>query len=413
MKFGVTQVQSKIRSISAKRKVSPSFVEYVIILSVMMSLTALSTDAMLPALPQIGNDLGTANPNDRQLVISVIFLGSALGRLFFGPLSDRTGRKPAIYSGYSLYITGSLISVFSINFPMMLSGRILQGLGLSAPQAVIMAIVRDQFEGRKMARVMSFTQVVFIIVPMIAPTFGQGILLLAGWRSIFGSFLLFALITIIWFALRMPESLAQENRAPFSLKRMIDSIQEILKIRPVVGYILAGGLITGIFLGYLNSSQQIFQEIYALGDLFPLFFAINSLSLGMASFLNARFVMRFGMIKLVRWALRAEFGLAVIFLGLSIVFVDQPPLWGLMAYMMMSFFCTGILWGNLNALAMQPLGHMAGVGSAVIGSLSTLLSTLLGTLIGQSYNGTILPLVLGMVILTGIAMFIIRWAKSE
>jgi DHA1 family bicyclomycin/chloramphenicol resistance-like MFS transporter len=413
MKFGVTQVQSKIRSISAKRKVSPSFVEYVIILSVMMSLTALSTDAMLPALPQIGNDLGTANPNDRQLVISVIFLGSALGRLFFGPLSDRTGRKPAIYSGYSLYITGSLISVFSINFPMMLSGRILQGLGLSAPQAVIMAIVRDQFEGRKMARVMSFTQVVFIIVPMIAPTFGQGILLLAGWRSIFGSFLLFALITIIWFALRMPESLAQENRAPFSLKRMIDSIQEILKIRPVVGYILAGGLITGIFLGYLNSSQQIFQEIYALGDLFPLFFAINSLSLGMASFLNARLVMRFGMIKLVRWALRAEFGLAVIFLGLSIVFVDQPPLWGLMAYMMMSFFCTGILWGNLNALAMQPLGHMAGVGSAVIGSLSTLLSTLLGTLIGQSYNGTILPLVLGMVILTGIAMFIIRWAKSE
>jgi DHA1 family bicyclomycin/chloramphenicol resistance-like MFS transporter len=276
MKFGVTQVQSKIRSISAKRKVSPSFVEYVIILSVMMSLTALSTDAMLPALPQIGNDLGTANPNDRQLVISVIFLGSALGRLFFGPLSDRTGRKPAIYSGYSLYITGSLISVFSINFPMMLSGRILQGLGLSAPQAVIMAIVRDQFEGRKMARVMSFTQAVFIIVPMIAPTFGQGILLLAGWRSIFGSFLLFALITIIWFALRMPESLAQENRAPFSLKRMIDSIQEILKIRPVVGYILAGGLITGIFLGYLNSSQQIFQEIYALGDLFPLFFAINS-----------------------------------------------------------------------------------------------------------------------------------------
>ncbi len=409
----MTQAQSEMSLTSTKPKASPAFVEFVIIVSMMISLTALSIDAMLPALPQIGSELGVTNPNDRQLVIAIIFLGSALGQLFFGPLSDKTGRKPAIYAGYSLFITGSLVSVFSINFPMMLLGRILQGLGLSAPQAVTMALVRDQFEGRKMARVMSFSMTVFILVPMIAPTIGQGILSIAGWRSIFSSFLLFALITLIWFALRIPETLAPENRAPFSLKRILGSIREILKIRPALGYALAAGLIHGIFLGYLNSSQQIFQEQYALGELFPIYFATISLSLGMASFLNARLVMRFGMLKLVRWALGIVFGLAVIFLGISIVLAGQPPLWILTAYLMASFFCTGILFGNINALAMQPLGRLAGIGAAVVGSLSTLISMLLGTLIGHSYDGTALPLVVGITILAGISNFVIRWAAPK
>jgi DHA1 family bicyclomycin/chloramphenicol resistance-like MFS transporter len=276
-----------------------------------------------------------------------------------------------------------------------------------------MALVRDQFEGRKMARVMSFAMTVFVLVPMIAPTIGQGILLLAGWRSIFGSYLLFALVTLIWFAIRVPETLALEDRIPFSLERIANSVREILKIHSTLGYTLAAGLLSGIFLGYLNSSQQIFQEQYALGELFPLFFATISLSLGMASLLNARLVMRYGMLKLVRWALGIVFGAAIIFLGISIGLAGQPPLWGLMVYLMVSFFCIGILLGNLNALAMQPLGHLAGIGAAVIGSFSTLISMLLGTLIGRSYNGTILPLVLGMTILSGITIFVIRWATSE
>lgn len=409
----MAQAQRELSLTSKKHKASPAFAEFVIIVSMMISLTALSIDAMLPALPQIGNDLGVANPNDRQLVISIIFLGSALGQLFFGPLSDKTGRKPAMYAGYAFFITGTLVSVFSINFPMMLAGRIFQGLGLSAPQAVTMALVRDRFEGRNMARVMSFVMTVFILVPMIAPTIGQGILSIAGWRGIFGSFLLFALITVTWFALRIPETLTPENRSPFSIKRIVDSIREILKIRSTLGYALTVGLIQGIFLGYLNSSQQIFQEQYALGKLFPLFFATISLSLGMASLLNARLVMRYGMIKLVRWALGIAFGLAVIFLGISIVLAGQPPLWLLMAYLMTSFFCTGILFGNLNALAMQPLGRLAGIGAAVVGSFATLVSMLLGTLVGRSYDGTILPLVVGMTILSGVSIFVVRWAASK
>lgn len=395
-----------------KQKTSPSFAEFVIIISMMMSLTALSIDAMLPALPQIGSDLNVTNPNDRQLVISIIFLGQAVGQLFFGPLSDKTGRKPAIYAGYALFMTGSLVSMFSSNFLAMLVGRTLQGVGISAPRAVSMALVRDRYEGARMARVMSFATTVFILVPMIAPTIGQGILSLAGWRAIFGSFLLFGLTTLFWFALRMPETLPVENRVPFSLRRIVNSIQAILKIRPAVGYTVAAGLISGAFLGYLNSSQQIFQEQYALGDSFPLYFAIISLSLGMASFLNARLVMRYGMLTLIRWALRILFGLAVIFLGIAILLAGHPPLWLFMAYLMASFFCIGILFGNINALAMQPLGRLAGLGAAVVGSLSTLISMLLGMVIGRSYDGTILPLVVGITVLSGSTIFAVRWITS-
>ena len=341
-----------------------SFTEFVIITSMMMAITALSIDTMLPALAQIGSDLGVTNPNNRQLVVSVIFLGQAVGQLFFGPLSDTTGRKPAIFAGYTLFVIGCLVSVFSINFPMMLFGRTLQGIGVSAPRAVSMAIVRDQYEGRPMARVMSFASTIFILIPMIAPSIGQGILSFADWRSIFGSFIIFALATMIWFAIRMPETLAPENKIPFSVKRIFNSIQEFLKTRSSLGYTITVGLVQGVFLGYLNSSQQIFQEQYALGDLFPLYFATISLSLGTASFLNTRLVMRFGMRKLVRWALSGVFSLAVVFLFVAIPLQGHPPLWSLMAYLMASFFCTGILFGNINALAMQPLGHMAGLGAA-------------------------------------------------
>ena len=260
---------------------------------------------------------------------------------------------------------------------------------------------------------MSFVMTVFVLVPAIAPTIGHGILSIAGWRAIFGVFVLFALVTVIWFAIRIPETLAPENRIPFSLRRIVISIREILKIRSALGYTLTSGLVYGLFLGYLNSSQQIFQEQYALGALFPFYFGVISLSLGAASFLNARLVMRYGMSKLVRLALGITLGLAVVFLAGSIALAGQPPLWTLMAYLMLSFFCVGILFGNINALAMQPLGHLAGTGAAVVGSLSTLISMLLGTAIGQSYNGTVLPLVIGIAALTGMAILAARWAEAR
>jgi DHA1 family bicyclomycin/chloramphenicol resistance-like MFS transporter len=400
-------------TVLAKQKAGPSYVEFVVLMSMMMSLTALSIDAMLPALPQIGSDLNVQNGNTRQLVISIIFLGLALGQLFFGPLSDKTGRKPAIYAGYALYIAGALMSLLAISFPILLLGRFLQGVGVSAPRAVTLALVRDRFEGRAMARVMSFIMTTFILVPMIAPSLGQAILLYSGWRAIFGSFILLAIITLAWFALRLPETLAPENRAPFSLGRIISATREILKTRASLGYTVSAGLISGAFIGYLNSSQQIFQEQFALGELFPLFFAVIALSIGVASLLNTRLVIRFGMRFLVSWSLIMIFALSLIALLIALLTAGQPPLWLFMTYLMLAFFCVGILFGNQNSLAMEPLGSMAGIGAAIVGSLSTLISMPLGTIIGQSYNGTILPLIVGMAVLAGLAILVVRWAEAN
>jgi DHA1 family bicyclomycin/chloramphenicol resistance-like MFS transporter len=391
----------------------PSFAEFVVIISLMMSLTALSIDAMLPALPQIGSDLGVQNANDRQLVVSVLFLGLALGQLFFGPLSDSVGRKPTVYAGYALYIAGALLSVLALSFPWMLVGRLFQGLGISAPRAVTLALVRDRYKGRAMARVMSFVTTIFILVPMIAPTLGQTILLFSGWRGIFGGFVLMALLTVSWFALRMPETLAPAHRAPFSRRHMIDATLEIVRNRVALGYTVSAGLVSGAFLGYLNSAQQIFQEQYALGKLFPLVFGAISLSIGLASLLNARLVMRFGMRFLVRWSLFIIVGLSVLALGIFLLLGEEVPLWLFVAYLLVTFFGVGILFGNQNALAMEPLGHLAGIGAAVVGSLSTLISMPLGTIIGQNYNGTVLPLVVGMALLSVLSVLAVGWAESS
>ena len=395
------------------QKTGPSYVEFVIIVSLMMSLTALSIDVMLPALTQIGTDLSVQNPNDRQLIVSILFLGLALGQLFFGPLSDKTGRKPAIFGGYALFVAGALTSAFSTSFPMMLMGRFLQGMGVSAPRAVTLALVRDRYEGRAMAQVMSFVMTVFILVPMIAPSLGQAILLFAGWRSIFVALVVMALGTLLWFALRMPESLPQDQRAPFSIKRIVTATLEVLRIRTSLGYTVSAGLVSGAFIGYLNTSQQIFQELYALGERFPIYFGVIAFSIGLASFLNARLVVRFGMRFLVRWSLIVIFALACVGLGIALMTAGQPPLWFLMTYLMLTFFGVGILFGNQNSLAMEPLGHLAGIGAAVVGSLSTLISMPFGTIIGQYYNGTVLPIIMGLGILALLSIFVVRWAEAD
>lgn len=401
------------QTISSRQKAGPSNLEFIILMSLMMSILALSIDAMLPALPQIGSDLDVQNPNSRQLVISIIFLGLALGQLFFGPLSDTIGRKPAIYAGYALFIIGALISIFATSFPVMLFGRLMQGLGASAPRAVTLALVRDRFGGRDMARIMSFIITFIVLVPMIAPSLGQVILLNYSWRAIFVILILLAVLTLSWFALRIPESLSPENQAPFSLKRIVSATLEILKIRTALGYTVSAGLISGAFIGYLNSSQQILQEQFALGALFPLVFGVIALSIGVATILNTRLVIRYGMRFLVNWSLLAIFGLSVVALLIALLVAGQPPLWFFITYLMLVFFSVGILFGNLNSLAMEPLGNMAGIGAAIVGSLSTLISMPLGTIIGQSYNGTVLPLIIGMAVLAGLAILVVRWAEAK
>jgi DHA1 family bicyclomycin/chloramphenicol resistance-like MFS transporter len=396
-----------------KTKNALPFIEFVALMATMIALAALSTDAMLPALQNIGEDLGVARENSVQLIISTLFLGLAVGQIAYGPVSDSVGRKPAVYAGYTLFIVGCLFSIFATNFSVMLTGRLLQGLGIAGPRSITLALVRDEYEGRAMAQVMSFVMTVFILVPVIAPTFGQAILLFAGWRTVFGALLMLALLTVVWFALRQPETLAAAQRRPFSLHRLWRAIVEICTNRIALGYTLAAGLVMGAFMGYLNSAQQIFQGQYGLGTKFPLYFSVIALALGGASFTNGRLVMRYGMRLLTSWAVLAIVPLSTTFCLIAFILAGHPALLLLMVYLMAAFFCVGILFGNLNSLAMEPLGHIAGVGAAVVGSLSTLLAVPLGTLVGQGYNGTVLPLVGGFAILSLLALLVMSWAERK
>lgn len=387
--------------------------EFVALTALMMSLVALSIDTMLPALPAIGTDLGAGSPNANQFVISVLFLGMSAGQVIFGPLSDHTGRKPAIYAGFAVFISGTLLSLFAWNFPMMLAGRLLQGFGAAGPRVVTIALVRDRFQGAAMARVMSFVMTVFILIPILAPALGQLLLVLSGWRAIFGLFLILSAITIAWFALRQPETLGKENRIPFSIGRITAATREIVSIRQSLVYTIATGLVFGAFLGYLNSSQQILQVQYGLGDRFPLFFGLLAVAFGVATIFNSSLVMRFSLHLLVRLAMLNLAVLSLLFLAVSAVLHGNPPLWALMLYLAILFFFIGILFGNLNALAMEPLGHIAGIGASVIGSLSTFLALVIGTVIGQSYDGTILPLVGGFSLLGAAALGVTRLREKS
>jgi len=377
-------------------------------MAMLTSLVALSIDAVLPALPAIGGDLGVVRDNDNQLVISLLFLGFAVGQMIYGPLSDSTGRKPAAYVGLGLFIGGSVLSMMAWSFRAVLLGRFLQGVGVAGPRTITLALVRDQYAGREMARVMSFVMAIFILVPVVAPTIGQTIMLLAGWRAIFGAYLAMALVTTVWFVWRQPETLPPARRMPLSAERLARAVLEVFRSRIAVGYTVAAGLVFGSFLGYLNSAQQILQVQYGLGSRFPLYFAILAIAIGGSSLSNARLVMRYGMQSLASRSLLAIAAVSSVFLMVAWALGGHPPLWALMGYLVLVFFGVGVLFGNLNALAMEPLGHVAGTGAAVVGSLSTLISLVLGTAIGQSYNQTILPLVAGFAVLSAGAALLVR-----
>lgn len=388
------------------------FGEFVALMAMMMSLVALSIDALLPALPEIGSSLGVAQANDNQLIISMLFLGLSIGQMFYGPISDSIGRKPTIYIGLAIFMAGCTLALTATSFTMMLVARVIQGIGAAGPRTITLAVVRDQYDGRRMARVMSFVMTIFILVPVVAPTIGQAVLLFAHWRAIFGLYLILSIIALAWFGIRQPETLPTANRIPFSGGRIMRALREIFANRIALGYTLMAGLVSGAFVGYLNSAQQIFQDQYGLGQLFPLYFSVLALALGSASFLNARLVMRYGMRTLVLRSLLLITLLSIVFAAVVFTLAGQPPLWLLMGFFLITFFGVGILFGNLNALAMEPLGHIAGVGAAVVGSLSTLLSSLLGTVIGQNYNGTVLPLIFGFGILSAISLVVMRWSEN-
>lgn len=386
--------------------------EFVTLLAMMVSILALSIDAMLPALGQIGRDLGVAQANDVQLVISAMFLGFAAGQMVAGPLSDSYGRKPVIYGGYVIFIAGCLLSMFAFDFTTMLAGRVLQGLGASAPRIVSMALVRDGYEGRAMARIQSIVMAIFILVPALAPAAGQAVLYVASWHAIFGLLLVMALIAVTWFAARQPETLAVGARRRFSLRNIAGGIVEALNYRTMTGYTIAAGIIFGAFLGYLNSAQQLFQDAYGTGEAFVLYFGGAALSLGAASIFNSKVVMRLGMRYMTWRALIALAVLSAAFVPVAMAWAGLPPLWLFTGWLLAAFFCVGILFGNFNALAMEPVGHMAGLGAAMVGSITTFISLPLGWAVGHAFDGTVMPLVTGFTVLAIASLLAMWWTEK-
>ncbi|MCR9137808.1 MAG: multidrug effflux MFS transporter [Alphaproteobacteria bacterium] len=388
-----------------------SLAEFVPLLALMVSLVALSIDAMLPVLPHIGSDLKVGTENDQQLVVSALLLGLGFGQLLFGPLSDSLGRKRTIYLGYVAFVLGCVLSIIATNFEVMLIGRVLQGIGAASPRIVSIAVVRDQYEGREMARIMSFIMGVFIIVPALAPAVGQVIVMLTHWRGIFVVFLLLACITWTWFALRQPETLPRSARVGFSLSIVWAGVKEACSYRQTLGYTIVAGLIFAAFIAYLSSAQQIFSGIYGVTTTFPLYFAALAISMGVSTIANAMLVERLGMRFLSGYALAMVTVISIGFFVHASLVGGTPGFWATMAYFAVIFFLFGFLFGNLNALAMVPLGHIAGVGAAVVGSISTLISVPFGATLGLMYNGTVLPLVGGFALFGLLAALLMIWIE--
>ncbi len=379
---------------SPSRSPSIGYVEQVILLALITSLIALSIDAMLPALSHIEKDLEIQDPNGRQYIIGMLFAGMATGMLIYGPISDSTGRKIPIYVGFTIFLIGCLLSIFATDFNTMLAGRFLQGLGAAGPRVVSMALIRDEYTGRAMARFMSLVMTVFILVPVLAPGLGQLILFVADWEAIFGAMFLLGLTAFIWFFFRQRETLPKPDRVKFSADRLWLASKEVLTTPTSLGYMILAGFVFSGFLSYLSMSQQIFQDQYGVGDMFAVYFGILAVAIGGASLVNSALVMKLGMKALITRALWSLTALSALYLGVAVFTHGSPPFWSLMVFLLLTFFCFGILFGNINAMAMEPLGHIAGVGSAIISAVSTLMAACLGTLVAQTYNGTVMPLVI-------------------
>lgn len=382
--------------------------EFIVIMAALMSLVSLAIDALLPAMTNIGATIGITDATNNQLLITMIFLGLGFGQLISGPLSDSYGRKPIIYIGFIVFAFASLICVFSTSLEMMIAGRIAQGIGLSAPRTISIAMIRDRFSGNYMAKVMSFVVAIFILVPVVAPALGKIMLDLYGWQSIFYSQLLFGLAVMLWLWKRQPETLKKENKRDFKLSLLVAGLKEFIKHKNAVVFTFFSGCITGSFLVYLSASQLIFEQQYNLKDEFPFIFAGIALFIGIATFLNGTFVVRLGMFKLVSI-------FTVIFTLIPFVYIflysgeTNPSIYVLVTFFGLQFFAIAFLFGNTRALAMEPIGHIAGIGAAINGFVSTIMAVPIATLIGSFINTTALPLFIGFFVCGVIALLLIQY----
>ena len=386
--------------------------EFVALMASLMSIVALSIDALLPALPDIGGYFGVFDLSERQLLITMIFLGIGAGQLIFGPLSDSFGRKPMVYFGFLVFIVSSIICVTTKNFEVMIAARVFQGIGLSSPRTMAIAMTRDSYSGDFMAKIISIIVMFFILVPIVAPTFGQFLLNNFGWKSIFNANLIIGSLIIIWFWLRQPETLSDNNRIKFKPQIFISGAKEFIRYKDAVAFTLMSGFITGSFMVYLSTSQQIFQVQYDLGEWFPYIFASTAFSVGVATFLNSRLVIRFGSFNIAYWATMGYAGISLLYVLLFFSGIN-PHIGILILFFLIQFFCVGFLFGNLRSLAMEPLGHIAGIGAAINGFVSTVLAVPIANYIGSFVDTSALPLFIGFSVFGLLSLLTILFLKKH
>jgi len=389
--------------------------EFVAIIAMLFATIAISIDAMLPALPDIATALSPDAPNAVQLVVTSFVLGMGIGTLFAGPLSDAFGRKRTIMFASALYALAALACYFAPTLETLLIARVVQGIGSAGPRIVSIAMVRDLYKGREMAKVLSFAMMIFTVVPAIAPLMGQGIIAIADWHAIFLAYIAFSGITMVWLGLRQPETLPVPSRRPLAMTTLWAATKEMFLHRPVVVSIMVQSLTLAALFATLSSMQGIFEQRFDRADSFPLWFAVIALASMSGSLLNSRIVMRLGMRRVIVATFAAQASLTLISLaavgsGLLPESLAFPLhlIWSIGLFSMM-----GLTMGNLNALAMEPVGHIAGLAASVMGAISTIFSVLLAIPVGLAFNGTVLPLLLGVSVLLLAALALMRFALPD
>jgi DHA1 family bicyclomycin/chloramphenicol resistance-like MFS transporter len=381
------------------------FPEFVVVIASIMALNPLAMDMMLPALPNIASAFHITVANRPQMVLSTFLIGFGVGQFVMGPLSDRFGRRPVLLGGMTVYGIASLLAIAAPSFETLLLARALQGLGTSATRVIATSIVRDCYAGRRMASVMSLAMMVFIAVPVVAPSFGQAVLLLTQWRGIFIVLMVYGAVALIWSALRMPETLPVSERRSLAIREVLGAFRQTVTNRQTLGYALAAGGVMGSLFAYVFTSQQVFTEIYHLGHYFPIAFAAIAIGTAIAGFLNSRFVGRLGMRVISHGALLVFAAVAgTMLVAVKMQMLPLPLFMALSALMMFSF---GLMIANFTALAMEPQGHIAGTASSLYGSITTLLGIGIGVTIGQDYDGTLLPFATGFFLCTLAALGVV------
>ena len=408
--YSLTFVLAELTLIMAQvnkstKQLQQGSIEFIALMASLMSVVALAIDALLPALDVIGLAMRTQSATENQLIITMIFLGLGIGPLIFGPLSDNLGRKPVVYMGFILFLAASFVCVSAESIQYMIAGRILQGIGLSAPRTISIAIIRDQYQGDPMARIMSFVTVVFLLVPIVAPALGKMVLDYFDWQSIFLMQLWCSGAVAIWFWKRQPETLDPDHKRPLDIKDYVHGLGEVIRQPKTMGYTLVSGLVFGSFMVYLSGAQQIFHDQYNLKEEFPLIFAGLSIAIGLAIFSNGHLVLRFGMKKMVTTAMYGFFAVALTYV-LLFYGKDNPSIEILMVFFGLQFFAIGFLFGNLRALAMQPMGHIAGMAAAITGFISTIMALPISTYIGTYIDHHVWPIFLGFTICGALSMIV-------